>query len=810
MATFLSDLHHGLRVLLASPRVTLVAVLSLALGIGATTAIFTVVNAVILRPLPYPDPNRLVMVWETAPDNNRRWVAPANFLDWRRDATSFAQLAAYDRYSLNMTRVSSRPERLRAASVSGNFFSTLGVRPILGRVFTSAEDAPRAGRAVLLSYGVWQRLFGSASDVIGQTLTLDNKLHVIAGVLPQSFDLLGADLEIVTSGDRGVPDTFPFPTDVTQVRDSHLIYVIGRLNDGVTIQQAQAEMSTIMRTLERLHPDTNTGLGARVVSLHEDVIAASRRALLLLFAAVGFLLLIACVNVANLLLLRAVARQREMAIRVSLGAGRARLVRQMLTETMLIGMSGGAIGLVLAIWGVDALMALAPEGLPRAGEVRADEMTLAFTLAISLGTAALFGLAPAIHASRTDVQQTMHAGSVRTSEARPHRRVQHALVVSELTLAQVLLAGAGLLIASFVNVQNVDLGFAPDRLLAVEIAMPPGKYADPARKLAFNRSVLERLESLPGVKSAAATLTVPLRGAINRGIRIGDRPEPPPGQQPNVDFMIVSAGYFRTLGIPIVAGRAFTDHDTLDAPRVAIVSQAMARRYWPGENAIGKTVGFGRNTRVEIVGIVGDVRQRDPERAAEPLLYIPYQQDAEPWNFIAFALRTDVDPAALGAAARDAVFAVDPQQPVSRIRTLDEIADAALAPRRFNTILLGIFSALALVLAAIGTYGVMAYAVTRRTREIGVRMALGARPADVLRMVLSQGAGLVALAAGLGIAGAIATNRLLATQLFEVSPTDPATLGAGAATLVAFALLACYVPARRATRVEPLVALRDE
>jgi putative ABC transport system permease protein len=795
--------------LVASPRVTLVAVLSLALGIGATTTIFTVINAVIVRPLPYPEPDRLVMVWETAPDNNRRWVAPANFLDWRRDARSFAQLAAYDRYSVNMTG-RPRPERLRAASVSGNFFSTLGVQPILGRTFTSAEDAPQAQPAVVLAHGLWQRLFGGASDVLGQTLTLDNRLHVVVGVLPRSFDLLGADLEIVTSSDRGVPNTFPFPTDVTQVRDSHLIYVLGRLRDGTTIEQAQAEMSTIMRRLERAYPQTNTGLGARVVDLHEDLVSDSRTALLLLLGAVGFLLLIACVNVANLLLARAVARRREMAIRVSLGAGRVRLVRQMLTETTLLGLAGGVVGLVLAVWGVDALMALAPEGLPRAGEVAADATTLFFTILISLGTAALFGLVPALQASRTEVQQTMHADGVRTSESRPQRRLQQALVISELTLAQVLLAGACLLIASFVNVQKVNLGFAPDRLLAVEITMPPGKYADPARKLAFNRGVLERMESLPGVTSAAATLTVPLRGAINRGFGIAGRPAPPPGQELNVDFMIVSPGYFRTLGIPLVAGRAFTEQDGPDAPRVAIASRAMATRYWPGESAIGQVVTFGGSKRAEIVGIAGDVRQRDPERAAEPLLYIPYQQDAEPWNFIAFALRTDVDPATLASPARDAVLAVDPDQPVSRIRTLDEIADTALAPRRFNTILLGVFSGLALVLAAIGTYGVMAYSVTRRTREIGVRMALGARPADVLRMVLGQGAVLVGLAVGLGLAGALATNRLLARQLFEVSATDPVTLGAGAAALCALALLACYVPARRAMRVEPLTALREE
>lgn len=807
MSTLVGDLKYAVRMMLAAPRVTGTALFSLALGIGATAAIFTVVNAIILRPLPFVEPERLVAVWETSPDNDRRWVAPANFLDWRKDARSFVQLAAYGWYSVNLTG-RNQPERLRAASVSGNFFATLGVQPALGRTFSEAEDAPAAPRVAMLTHGAWQRLLGGDGHALGRTLILDGHPYTLVGILPKAFDFLGPDVEIVTSADRGIPRIFGMvPGDSTQNRDVHLLYAVGRLHDGVSIKQAQADLAAVMRRLEQAYPEMNKNLGARVVPLHEDLVTESRTALLLLLGAVGFLLLIACVNVANLLLARAVARQREMTIRVSLGAGRARLIRQVLTEAALLGLAGGVLGTGLATWGVQALLALAPEGLPRVGEIRVDTATLVFAALMSLGTALLFGLAPALHATRPGLHHAVD--TVRVSEGRAQRRLQQALVVSELTLAQVLLAGAGLLIASFLNVQSVDLGFNPDRLLAVEVMMPPGKYADPERKLAFNQAVLDRMSALPGVRSAAATMTVPLRGAINRGLWLFDRPQPPPGQQFTIDFMIVSHGYFQTLGIPLVAGRAFTVHDTLRSPRVAVISLATARRFWPAGNALGQRVGFG-GKQAEVVGIVGDVRQRDPSRTAEPLLYIPLQQDVESWTLITFALRTDGDPTAVASAAREAVFAVDRDQPVARVRTIGEIADTLLAARRFNTVLLATFSAVALVLAAIGTYGVMAYSVTRRTREIGVRMALGARPVDVSRMVIRQGAALVTVAAGLGVAGAAVTNRLLAQQLFEISPTDPAALAAGAATLGVFAMMACYVPARRAMRVEPLQALREE
>jgi putative ABC transport system permease protein len=808
MSTLASDLKYALRMMLAAPRVTATALFSLALGIGATAAIFTVVNAIMLRPLRFVEPERLVAVWETAPDNHRRWVAPATFLDWRREARSFSHLAAYREYTVNLTG-RDRPERLRASSVSGNFFATLGVGAAVGRTFTADEDAPTAQTVALLSHGAWQRLFAARADAVGGTLVLDGRPFAVVGILPQSFDFLGPDLDLVTNGDRGIPRVFGMvPGDATQLRDVHLLHVVGRLREGASLEQAQAEVATINRRLEHENPHTNAKLGARVVPLHEDLVTDSRTALLLLLGAVGFLLLIACVNVANLLLARAIARQREMSIRVSLGAGRGRLIRQVLTETALLGLAGGVLGVVLATWGVQALLALAPEGLPRVSEIRVDTATLLFAALMSLGTALLFGLAPALHATSPGLHHP-GAETVRVSEGRAQRRLQQALVVSELTLAQVLLAGAGLLIASFVNVRHVDLGFRPERVLAVELTMAPGKYPDPERKLAFNQAVLDRMSALPGVRSAAATMTVPLRGAINRGLWLFDRPQPPPGQQYTIDFMIVSPGYFQTLGIPLVAGRAFTEHDTLRSSRVAVISMATARRFWPEGNALGQRVGFG-GKQAEVVGIVGDVRQRDPARAAEPLLYIPLQQDVEQWTLITFALRTDGDPTAVAPAAREAVFAVDPDQPVARVRTIGEIADTLLAARRFNTILLATFSAVALVLAAIGTYGVMAYSVTRRTREIGVRMALGARPADVLRMVIRQGATLVAAAAGLGVAGAAVTNRLLAQQLFEIGPTDPVALTAGAATLGIFAMMACYIPARRAMRIEPLQALRED
>jgi putative ABC transport system permease protein len=579
----------------------------------------------------------------------------------------------------------------------------------------------------------------------------------------------------------------------------------------VDVAQAQAEITTIMARLERAYPGTNAKLGARVVPLHDDMVAETRPALLLLLGAVSFLLLIACVNVANLLLGRAVARQREMATRVALGASRARLVQQLLTETAVLAVAGGAAGLLLARWGVDTLMALAPPDLPRLTDVRPDVTTTACAFVVALGTAFIFGLVPALHASSVEAS-TVNDGGTRTAGSRSHRRLHQALVVSELALAQVLLAGAALLIVSFIKVQQVELGFRTDGLIAVEITLPGDRYKEPERKAAFHRGVVERFSAIPGVRSAAMGLTVPLRGAVNRGFWITGRPAPPPGLHQAIDFQIVSPEYFQTLGVPIVEGRTFTEHDDANAPLVAVVSRATARKYWPGERVIGKQVQVGgeKGAPREIVGVVGDVRQRDPERAPEPLMYVPYLQDTEPWNWAMFALRTDLDPASLTPAVREAVLAIDPEQPVARIRTMEDIAGRLGAERRFNTLLLALFSGVALVLAAIGTYGVMAYSVTRRTREIGVRMALGARPADVLRMVLGQGAGLVALAIALGLAGTAAANRILAAQLFETSAADPATLGAGAATLCTFALLACYVPARRAMKVEPVTALRAE
>ena len=824
MVTLLGDLRYGVRMLVNTPRVTVAALLSLALGIGANTAMFTVINAVMLKPLPYADPDRLVTVWETAPDSNRRPVAPANFIDWRRDARSFESLAAWDEVSVNLTGSSSigtasssggagfsRPERLRAISASGNLFAVLGVHATIGRTLTAADDAADAPRVAVLTHGLWHRLFAGSPAALGQTLMLDGREAVVVGVLPPDF-ALSTEIDVYLSGDRGVPRAYPFPGDITQVRDSHIIAVIGRLKDGVSVEQAQAEMHTIMRRLEQAYPGTNTDLGARVVPMHDDMVAESRPALLLLLGAVAFLLLIACVNVANLLLGRAIARQREIAVRMSLGATRARLVQQFLAETAVLALAGGAAGLILARWGVDALMTLAPTDLPRLSEVRPDVTTTAFAFVVALGTAFLFGLVPALQASRQDAAAAIKDDGTRTAGSRSHRRLHQALVVSELALAQVLLAGAGLLIASFIKVQNVELGFRTDEIVAVEIFLGGERYQDPARKAAFHERVIERFRTIPGVQSVAMGLTVPFRGAINRGVWITGRPTPPPGFNQSIDFQIISPAYFQTLGVPVIEGRSFTERDTVDAPLVAVVSRAMARKYWPNESALGKQVQVGgpNGTPREIVGIVGDVRQRDPERAAEPLMYIPYLQDTEPWNWAMFALRTELDAGSISNAVREAVLAIDPGQPVARVRTMNEIAGTLGAERRFNTLLLALFSGVALVLAAIGTYGVMAYSVTRRTREIGVRMALGARPADVLRMVLGQGAGLVAIAIGLGVAGAIAASRFLASQLFDTSATDPTTLAAGAATLCVFALLACYVPARRAMKVEPLEALRVE
>jgi predicted permease len=814
-------MKHAVRLWARQPLLAAAAIVSLALGIGANTAIFSVLNAVVLRPLAYPDAGRLVVVWETSPDNPARWVAPANFVDWRRDSRSFSSLAAFDGFSVNLTG-RGEPERLRAGGASGAFFTTLGVTAAIGRTLLPSDDEPGAAPVVVLTDGLWHRLYGGNPAIVGETLTLDGRAHSIVGVLAPGFSMpMLSDVEIWTSGDRGIPRSFPFPGDITQMRDSHLLYVLGRLANGVSLEMARQDVAAIMVRLEREHPDTNAGLGATVVGLHEQVVGNVRPLVALLQIAVALLLAIGCANVASLVMGQAAGRRRELATRVALGAGRGTLVRQLLAETLVIALPGGALGLLLAAWGLDGLVALAPAELPRAGEIGLDGTVLVFTLVVTLGTAVAFGLGPAFASSRVRVAAATESG-LRVAGDRSVRHWHRVMTVAELALAQVLLVGAGLLFASLLAAQRVELGFVPEGRIAADFSLAPDRYLRPRPGAAEGDSsvdvgpkrqlvdrVLERLRATPGVRAAAASFTAPMAGAPNRGVSVDGTPEQSGALGPAADFQVVTPQYFRTLGITLVSGRDFDENDSEDRPQVAVVNQAFASRYFAGRDPIGRVIRFGPSARHEIVGVVADARYRDIEQAADPTFYVPLAQNAERWPFLSFTAWSEDEPARLAPIIREAVRAADPAQPIARIRTYDEILAAGLAPRRFNTLLVGLFAFMALLLAAVGTYGVMAYAVVSRTRELGVRAALGAGPGDLGRLVLGQGAWLSALALAIGLAGAWLGAQSLAALLFEVRPRDPWIFGLVAAVLTTVGLAAAWLPARRATKLSPLAALRE-
>jgi predicted permease len=818
----LSDIRRGVRLFARRPGLTLAAVCSLALGIGANTAIFSVLNAVVLRPLPFPQADRLVAVWETSADNPARWVAPANYLDWRRESRSFAALAAYDSFSTNLTG-RGEPERLRAAGAAGNFFTTLGVRPALGRALVPSDDDAGTQPVAVLTHGLWQRLFGGASTALGQSLLLDGRPHIVVGVLPEHFRMPGLNaVEIWVNGDRGIPRSFPFPGDITTVRDSHILLAVGRLADGASAESARAELSAIMTRLAEKHPDTNAGLGANVVPLHEQVVGNVRPLVFMLQLAVGAMLLIGCANVASLLLGQAAARQAELATRIALGASRWRLVRQLLLETLVLAVPSGAAALLLAVWGLDALVALAPAELPRVQEIAIDGAVLAFTAGVTLAATIVFGLGPAVRASRAALSPAAYAMN-RLTGGRGVRRWHRAMAVTELALAQLLLAGAGLLLASFSAAQRVDLGFAPEGRTAADLSLPADRYLRPAAgatgdefridtgpKRALVEQVLERLRSTPGVRAAAASFTAPLAGAPNRGIRIEGEPDPGPGLSQTSDFQVVTPDYFRTLGMTVIRGRGFTAADRGDSPAVIVVNQTFVDRYLAGRDAIGRAVLFGGSARHEIVGIVNDARYRDVEQPADPTFYVPLAQNNERWPFLSFTVLSEGEHAPMAPTLREAVRAADPNLPIARIRRYDEILRTALAPRRFNTWLVGMFAGVALLLAAVGTYGVLAYAVAARTREIGVRAALGASPRELVRLVMREGVFVTLCASAVGIAGGLAAAGLLRGMLFEVGPRDPSVFAAVAALLTTVGLVATWLPARRATMVDPTTALRAE
>jgi putative ABC transport system permease protein len=815
----MTDLRLALRLCLRHPLLSLAAIGSLALGIGANTAIFTVLNGSVLRPLPYSDPAHLVVVWETRPDTPRRSVAPANFLDWRRETTGFSGLAAFDDFTATLTG-SGDAQRIHAVSASGNFFDVLGVQAQIGRVFTADDDRPEAAKVAVLTDGLWHQQFGGAADALGKTMVLNGIPHTIVGALPRSFDMqMVAGGEVWMTGDRGIPRSFPFPGDITAVRDSHIIAVIGRLKDGVSREQAQAQLAGVMNTLAQRYPSTNTGLGASLIPLHEQIVGNVRPLVVLLQIAVAVLLLIACANVAHLLLGQAATRQAEISMRYALGADRSRIVRQLLIETLMIAVPGGILGLAVAMAGVRALIFVAPRNLPRLSEISVDGTVLMFTLAMTLLTAIVFGLGPAMQTARTSANDLGRIGQ-RVAGGRGIRRGHQLLVVGELAMAQALLVGAGLLLVSFVHAAGVDLGYATrDRLLA-EVNLVPAYIQpinekgaiDPAKKVRFVNAVLDRVRAGRGVLAVAASSTAPLTGAPNRGMRIEGDPPLPPDQQPSADFQLITPDFFRALGITLIAGRAFDATDRAGTPPVLVVNQALVDKYFAGRDPIGKVIIFGGSKRHQIVGVVANTRYRTVEQPADPTFYLPLEQNDERWPFLAFTVWTDGSGAAAAsttALIRSAVREADPQQPISRLRSIEAVLADSLAQRRFNTWIVGLFAATALLLAAIGTYGVMAFAVTSRTRELGVRAALGASPGDLVRMVLRQGLLLTLAASAIGLIAAVSLTRFMASMLFNVAPRDPITFALVAGVLAVVAIAATLIPARRAMTVNPITALRD-
>ena len=813
MDTLWKDLRFAARMLWKNRGVTLVAVIALALGVGANTAVFSVVNAALLRPLPYKDPERLVRLSEQSEKLPQMSVSYPNFLDWRAQQTSFERMAATQFASYNLSG-GGEPERLQGRNISPEFFSVFGVEPALGRTFTEEENRPGQGRVVVLSHGLWQRRFGSDPSILGRALTLNGEPYTVVGVTPEGFRFGSATDVYVPLG--SVNDR------TMMMRDNHPgIYVYARMKPGVTAEGADQEMRTIAARLAAQYPDSNGGNSATVTPLGEFFVSGIRPSLLVLLGAVGLVLLIACANIANLLLARAAARGREIAIRTALGASRWRVMRQLLVESVLLALVGGGAGLLLAMWSVDLIRSLAEGNLPPTAVIRLDSAVLLFTLGVSLLTGLVFGLAPAIQGSRADLNTSLKEGARSQTGGAGRQRVRSALVVSEVALSLLLLTGAGLLVKSFARLREARLGFEPRGLLTMQVSRSVGKDEPPARAAAYFEEMRARVGALPGVKAVAYSEGMPQLGAAETLASVEGRPQAPGQPPPLAVRFTASPGYLDAMGIRLLRGRFFDERDTAGAPRVAVVDEAFARALFPGEDPVGKYLaGFAAENipPAEIVGVVEHVNNyglNQPEQVA-PQLYYAFKQIPEKFlalqlsSGVFIAVRTDGDPAALAPAVRRESQALDPAQPLYSVNTMEEVVAQSIATQRLSTTLLGFFAAVALLLAGVGIYGVMSYAVTQRRHEIGVRMALGAQPRDVLRMVVGQGMLLTLVGLGLGLAGAYALTRVLASLLYGVSATDPFVFLTVPFALAAVALLANLVPARRAMRTDPLVALRYE
>ncbi|HWQ36036.1 MAG TPA: ABC transporter permease [Blastocatellia bacterium] len=825
MGTLWQDMRYGMRMLLKQPGFALVALITLSLGIGANTAIFSVVNGVLLRPLPYPEPERLVLLNEYATNFGEMSISYPNFADWRAQNRVFDRVGVYNRESYTLTGLG-EAERLRTAQMSADIFEALRARAALGRTYTNDEDKPGASPVVVLSHGLWQRRFGGDPQIIGRTLTLNERSYTVIGVMPQGF-------QFPTRVEMWVPVGPLSDSESWKSRGNHPgLAAVARLKPGVTLEQARADMNLVTAALEKQYPGPNTGHSATIIPLQEIFVRDIRRALYVLLGAVGFVLLIACANVASLMLARSASRQKEIAVRAALGAGRWRIVRQLLTESVLLSVVGGVLGLLIAQWGVSAILAISPEGaIPRAAEIHLDKSVLIFTAAVSLLTGILFGLAPALQASRPDVQGTLKE-TARTATGRRHW-LRSGMVVAEIALTLVLLVGAGLMIRSFLRLQQVNPGFAADNVLSFALALPEKKYPDTEldRRISFFTQLKEKMQSLPGVQSVGLSSGLPLgQNGWQWSFTIVGQPVPPPEQMPSLEACVVDDSYFATMRIPLLKGRWFNEQDNrshlrpedlkgkspvaqfVAGLRSVIIDEEFARRHWPNEDPVGRQVRMGRDKDdpvLTVVGVVGRVKMEGLRNNSDRVqAYFPFRQF--PFSGMIFTVRTQLQPEQLIASVRQQVQAVDPSQPIYDVRTLEEIRAESVGPERLQLTLLGVFAGVALLLALVGIYGVISWSVTERTHEIGVRVALGAQTADVLSLVIGQGMKLVGAGVGLGLAGAVLLTRLMATLLFEVSATDPLTYLIIAVLLISVALVACLIPARRAARVDPVIALRYE
>jgi putative ABC transport system permease protein len=803
MEKLFKDIQYGIRGLLKRPGFTAVAVITLALGIGANSAIFSVVNAVLLRPLAFPESERLVLLEGINPSEGitRSNVSVPDFADWQSQNQVFEQMAGFVTGGTLLVS-GDETERVRGTAVTADFFPLMRTNPFRGRALQPDDAQPGHDTVAVLSYGLWQRRFGGDQNVIGSNVILSNQSMTIVGVMPPSFDY-----------PQQTELWIPFPlVPSSERRDNRYINAITRLKPGVTIAQSQAQMDAINQRLAQSYVETNSGWTVQLIGLRERMIGAMRPSLLVLLGAVALVLLIACANVANLLLARATVRQKEIAVRTALGATRSRIIRQLLTESVLLSVVGGGIGLLLSLWLTKLLIALSPPNSPRFDEIRPDLRVFAFTLGLTLITGLIFGLAPALQASRIDLNERLKEGGRSGASGASHNRVRSLMMVSEIALSFMLLVGAGLLIKSFMRLRDVSPGFNAANVLSVRISMPENKYPTGETRVQVLHQVVDHIKSLPGVQSAGAVLSLPLSGDtfnVGRGYVREGRPFTP--EEAGVaSYLAATPEYFRTLNIPLLSGRVFSDQDNAQAPKVIIVNESLARQLWPGESPVGKRITIWRDEDFprQIVGVVGDTKASlDVEAGLQ--MYVPYAQDAN-WGVMSLVIRTNGEPTSLTPAVRNEIRSLDKGVPVFNVKTMDDVLALSVGPRRTPMLLLSAFAGVALMLAMIGIYGVTAYQVNQRTQEIGIRMALGAQMRDVVKLVLRGGIMLAVIGIGLGLVGAFALTRLINSLLFGVQPTDLATFAIVSLALFATAVVACYLPARKATKVDPLVALRYE